>query len=103
MYNENVSNSKKTKENQEMAKKGFGKVQFIAREEVKSGYLLRENQGGMVLEYYDPNQNTVDTVAEFPNAHIENCSAFDQALYESRMYIGCFNEPLQVDLNTQKE
>lgn len=85
-----------------MNKKGFGKVEFIAQKDVKDGYLLRENTDGMVLEFYDSKKNSVDVVGEFPKASIDNQSSFRTCLHQSREYIGCFNEPLQVDLTRRR-
>ena len=79
----------------------FGKVVFIAREKITEGYLLRQTRSGVILEFYIPEQQGVDVVANFDNTHISNDRDFRMCLTEARKFMGNMDEPIQVDLNVR--
>ena len=81
--------------------KEFGKVEFIARENITEGYLLRQTKCGVILEFYIPEQQGVDVVASFDNTHIGNDRDFRMCLSEARKFMENMDEPIHVDLNTR--
>lgn len=79
----------------------FGKVVFIAREHIIEGYLLRQSSTGVILEFYIPEKQGVDVVANFDNTNISNDTDFSMCLAEARKFMGNMDEPIQVDLNVR--
>lgn len=83
-----------------MVKKGFGKIVFIARDNLTEGFLLRKTSTAVVLEnYLDPEHINIDVVAEFEGVNFEAGADFDELFTEARKYVEDLKVPIHVDLN----
>ena len=76
----------------------FGKIDFCSRNEVKQGFLLRENKTGIVLEKIS--QNGTDVVAEYEGARINIELFFEMCIKDARKYVGNKNTIIHVDLTS---
>lgn len=87
-----------------MTVKRFGKLVFTSRNNFTEGFLLRETSAGVVLEkYFDSAHKNVDVVAEFEGARMSDDANLSQCIVEAREYVGSYDIPIHVDLNSYTE
>ena len=79
----------------------FGKVEFKSRNEISEGYVLWEEEDGLVLEKHTA--GAAEVVAKFTGATFNRDRDMRRCLADARGHVKDMKVPIYVDLNTRKQ